>query len=109
MDQQTCRVELSSFAYTADEVRKLNYFSLLMMRPTLSQVQYVWSGAVPVSVSELAINDYTFLSQTVGRSNITSKLGSKSSLYIEFTFSRTLGYYFMREIYPGTHKKRKIV
>ena len=79
------------------------------MRPTLSQVKYVWSGAVPVSVSELAINDYTFLSQAVGRSNITTKLGSKSSLYIEFTFTRTLGYYFMREIYPGTQKKRKIV
>ena len=84
------------------------------------QVRYVWSGAVPVSLSELAINDYMFVSQTVGSSNITTKLGnhftsiywtnntahltagSKSSLYIEFTFSRTLGYYLMREIYPDT-------
>ena len=73
-----------------------------------------------MSVSELAINDYMFVSQTVGSSNITTKLGnhfttiywinnaayltagSQSSLYIEFTFSRTLGYYLMREIYPYT-------
>ena len=61
MDQQTCRVALSSFAYTAEEVK------------------YVWSGSVPVSVSELAINDYMFVSQTVGRSNITTKLGNHSS------------------------------
>ena len=81
------------------------------------QVSYVWSGASPVSVGELAINDYMFISQTVGSGNITSKLGTsqpqssssnipiflsgcQSSLYMEFTFSRTIGYYFMRTYFP---------
>ena len=43
------------------------------------QVNYVWSGPDPVSVSELAINDYMFVSQKVGRDNITTKLGKQSS------------------------------
>ena len=38
------------------------------------QVTYVWAGESPVSVGQLAINDYKFISQTFGRGNITNKL-----------------------------------
>ena len=82
MDVQKCRVDLSSFGYT------------------WSEVQYSWTGVSAVSIDELAINDYTLMGHSQGSTNITTKLGLRSVLTLQFDLSRTLGFYFLRTYCP---------
>ena len=82
MDVQQCSLELSSFGFTRDEL------------------MYEWSGDAPVSIDQLAINDYTFTGLETGVRNMSSKLGHHSVLSVQFRLSRTLGFYFLRTYFP---------
>ena len=82
MDDQKCQLELSSFGYTHDEVL------------------YRWTDDAPVSIDQLAINDYTFDGLETGVRNMSSKLGVQSVIFVQFNLSRTLGFYFLRTYFP---------
>ena len=44
------------------------------------QVEYQWTGPSPVTIGELAINDYSLVQHTSGYRNSSSKLGTRSVL-----------------------------
>ena len=80
------------------------------------QVEYQWTGPSPVTIGELAINDYSLVQHTSGYRNSSSKLGIRSVLTcakdiqfktlsipcfrLEFILQRTLGFYFLRTYFP---------
>ena len=82
LDSQSCHMDISSFGYTQDDV------------------VYSWTSPQPVSIGELSINDFILLDYKHGYRNVTTKLGIRSALSLEFHLGRTFGFYFLRTYFP---------